>query len=156
MRMAHGWCFEFCKNIPNDAWCPDDAICAIPSDGILSLCLPTCDPLAPQSDCLNPDNLCVRDPGGEGFVCVLNASQGMGTYGTECQYVNSCNHGLYCANADSVPGCQGYQGCCSEYCDLDQPNTCTGQDEGQVCLPWYEENMAPPGYEHVGGCAIPE
>ena len=85
----------------------------------------------------------------------FDASGGMGPYGTECQYANSCNHGLFCAAADAVPGCQGSQGCCSEFCDVDEPNTCAGKDEGQECLPWWE-NMAPPGYEHVGGCAIPE
>ncbi len=25
-----------------------------------------------------------------------------------------------------------------------------------TAVPWYEEGMAPPGYEHVGGCAIPD
>ena len=115
-----------------------------------------CDPLTPGSDCINPDNLCISDPGGEGFVCVLDASGGMGSYGTECQYANSCNQGLFCAGTDHVPGCQGSQGCCSEYCDLDEPNTCAGKDGGQECVPWWEENMAPDGFEHVGGCAIPE
>ena len=73
-----GWCYEVCKGSPNNPLCPDDGICALYGNGIVNLCLPKCDPLAPQSDCFNPDNLCLSDPGGQGFVCVLNASQGMG------------------------------------------------------------------------------
>jgi hypothetical protein len=27
---------------------------------------------------------------------------------------------------------------------------------GQECTPYYEENQAPPGYENVGVCVIPQ
>ena len=148
-----GYCVAFCTGSPNDPECPNGAFCAQYGSGVLAMCLPTCDPTAPTSDCPNPDNLCIPAPSGELFSCVLDASED-GSYGTECLYANSCNYGLFCAEATAVPGCQG-SGCCSEFCDLGQPNTCAGKDEGQECVPWYEENMAPPGYEHVGGCAIP-
>ena len=151
-----GYCVDFCTGSANNPMCTGDSLCAIYNNGVLPLCLATCDPLSGGGDCPNTDNLCISDPGGQGFVCVLDASGGMGTYGTECQYANSCNQGLFCAAADAVPNCQGAQGCCSEFCDVNEANMCSGAAMGQECVPWYEEGMAPPGYEHVGGCAIPE
>ncbi len=151
-----GYCLAFCQGNPDNPVCPDDTQCAIFNDGVLPLCLTGCDPLIGGSDCPNNDNVCVADPGGGGFVCVLDASGGMGTSGAECQYVNSCNQGLFCADAQAVPNCQGAQGCCSPFCDLNEVNTCPGKDQGQECVPWFEMDMVPPGYEAVGGCAIPE
>ena len=151
-----GYCVEFCTGSANNPICSGDSLCAIYNNGVLPLCLPTCDPLVGGGDCPNTDNLCISDPGGLGFVCVLDASGGMGTYGTECQFANSCNQGLFCAAADAVPNCQGSQGCCSEFCDVNEANMCSGAGSGQECVAWFEEGMAPPGYEHVGGCAIPE
>lgn len=151
----NGYCVEFCTGAPNNAKCEGDTICAIYNDGVLPLCLPSCDPLSAGADCPNERNVCIADPGGLGFVCVLNASGDMAPYGTECQYVNSCNQGLFCAAAEAVPGCAGSQGCCSEFCDVNQPNTCSGMGGGQECVPWFAMGDAPPGYEDVGGCAIP-
>ena len=71
-------------------------------------------------------------------------------------YANPCNQGLFCADAAAVPNCQGAQGCCSEFCDLNEANMCSGMGMGQECVPWFEEGMAPPGYDHVGGCVIPD
>jgi hypothetical protein len=150
-----GYCVEFCTGSAENSSCNGDTICAIYNDGVLPLCLPTCDPLSAGGDCPNDMNVCVSDPGGDGFVCVLNASGQMAPYGTECQYVNSCNQGLFCAAADAVPGCAGSQGCCSEFCDINEPNTCSGAAGGQECVLWFEEGTAPPGYENIGGCAIP-
>jgi hypothetical protein len=151
-----GYCVAFCTGAANNPMCQGDSICAIYNNGTLPLCVPTCDPLAAGGDCPNTNNVCVADPGGQGFVCLLNASGDMGPYGAECQFVNSCNQGLFCADAAAVPNCQGSQGCCSPFCDLNNMNNdCPGAADGQECVPWYEMGMAPPGYEHVGGCAIP-
>lgn len=147
-----GYCVSFCMGSPNDPECPVQSYCAQYGSGVLALCLPTCDPTSPSSDCPDPNNLCIPLPNGWAFGCVLDASE-QGTYGTECMYANSCNYGLFCAVAEAVPGCEGI-GCCSEFCNVNDPNTCAGKDQGQECVPWFEE--APPGYEHVGGCAIPE
>jgi hypothetical protein len=148
-----GYCVAFCAGSPNDPQCPGDTLCPLYGDGVLPLCIPTCDPVTPTADCPNPDNLCVSSPGGNGFMCILDASGGQGPFGTACQYVNSCNYGLFCANADAVPDCEGSQGCCTPYCDLDQPDC--PPDLGLECVPWYEEDQAPPGYEHVGACVLP-
>lgn len=149
-----GYCVAFCSGGADDPQCSGDTTCPLYGNGVLPLCLPLCDPLAPSADCPNPSNLCVATPSGEGFMCVLDASGGLGPFGTPCQYVNSCNFGLFCANAAAVPDCQGAQGCCTPYCNLDQPDC--PPDLGLECVPWYEQAQAPPGFEHVGGCVIPE
>jgi hypothetical protein len=153
-----GYCIDFCTGSAQTPSCEGDTLCAIFNEGVLPLCLATCDPLIAGADCPNPKNVCVEHPGSEGFVCVLDASGGMGTYGAECQYINACNQGLFCAAAEAVPGCVGSAGCCSEFCDLSDPagdDQCSGVGQGQQCIPYFEEGAVPPGYENVGACAIP-
>ena len=44
-------------------------------------------------------------------------------------------------------------------CSLGDPlgdDQCEGAAGGQTCQPWYEEGAAPPGYELVGACALPQ
>ena len=79
----------------------------------------------------------------------------MAPNGTPCNYINDCNAGLVCADAAVNPLCDAgaASGCCTEICDLTGANVCSGADQGQVCEPFYE--MAPPGYENVGLCAVP-
>jgi hypothetical protein len=148
-----GSCVAFCMGSENNPVCDDPTTaCSIANEGTLVLCLPTCDPV---------DQTC-RD--GEGcwgidddFVCAPDASGEMGMYGDACEYLNACDPGLFCALADAVPGCTA-PGCCSEYCDLteDEPGAnCSGAAMGQECLPAFEEGESPPGYNHVGVCAIP-
>jgi hypothetical protein len=79
----------------------------------------------------------------------------MGAYGDSCEYLNVCDPGLWCADATVVPGCAGSIGCCSEFCELSNPDaTCMGA--GQECTAYYEEGQAPPGYEDVGVCILPQ
>jgi hypothetical protein len=150
-----GVCRAFC-DINNPASCTDaglpEADCIAYNDGVLPLCAEPCDPLGGGDDCHNPEDLCVPNPAG-GFVCVLDASGGLGSYGASCQTHDACNQGLFCADAGIVLNC-GSQGCCSEFCDVNEPNTCAGMDDAQLCIPWWEEGL-PPELAHVGGCAIP-
>ena len=72
--------------------------------------------------------------------------------------MNVCEPGLFCANAAVVPGCTGSQGCCSEFCDFEDPMAtaqCAGVGGGQECIAWFAEGEAPPDLDHVGACAIP-
>jgi hypothetical protein len=152
-----GYCVSFCEGSAAAATCADpEALCTIFNEGVLPLCLPVCDPIL--QDCVS-DDLCVGAPDRSGFVCVLDASGEEGQHGDPCEYVNSCDPGLFCAGAAAVPGCTGSQGCCSEFCDLtdaDPDAACSGAADGQECVAWFEEGQAPPGMEHVGGCLIPE
>jgi hypothetical protein len=90
--------------------------------------------------------------GGESFICVLDASGEQGQYGDPCEYLNECDPGLICINPEYVPGCMA-NGCCTPWCDLTDPS-CPGAT--QQCLPWFEQGVAPPGYDTVGICGVPQ
>jgi hypothetical protein len=97
-------------------------------------------------------------PTGDAFSCVPDAGGEMGAYGDNCEYLNVCDMGLFCAVPDGVPDCEGSLGCCSSFCDLTDPDAsaaCPGAAGGQECVAWYEEGNAPPGYDAVGACLIP-
>ncbi len=148
----NGTCVPFCGGSEANPTCDDpDTNCVIANDGFLILCLPNCDPLL--QDC-NEGEACY--PINDGFACAPDASGTAGLFGDACEFINACDAGLFCANAEAVPDCQGSQGCCSTFCDLSaaDPNAaCEGA--GQECVTWYEEGQSPPGSEDIGACAIP-
>lgn len=151
-----GICVAFCQGSPGNPACDDPSTqCVIANDGALNLCLPSCDPLG--QDCVD-GQACY--PVAESFACAPDASgPDQGTYGDPCEFLNSCDPGLFCAAADAVPGCAESQGCCSEFCDLSTASpgaACSGQAGGQDCVPWYDEGTGQPGTEDYGACAIPE
>lgn len=148
-----GYCVQFCTGTPDSPMCPEGFQCPIYSDGILHVCLPNCDPLL--QDCRDGE-ACY--PVNDDFQCAPDASGDGGAAGDPCDYVNSCDPGLACISREFSPGCMGSVGCCSEYCDLDAVDpeaSCSQRGEGSVCMPWYDEGFAPPGYENVGICALP-
>ena len=149
-----GTCVALCEGTPASPTCDDAGTqCVIANDGVLILCLPFCDPLT-QTCSLG--DACY--PIGIGFACAPDASGADGLYGDPCEFLNVCDPMLFCAPPDSVPGCVGASGCCSEFCDVADPNAsmdCAGAAGGQECVPWFEEGQAPPGFENVGACAIP-
>ncbi|MEM9460515.1 MAG: hypothetical protein AAGF11_40480 [Myxococcota bacterium] len=141
-----GTCFGLCiGELVNPSCEIPDQVCVLPSDGV-GLCYPSCDPLI--QDC--PDARACY-PVAESFICAPEASPG--ALGEACEFLNGCAAGLFCAAAEVVPDCPGNQGCCTAFCTLGEPTLpCL---PGQTCQPWYEEGVAPPGYEHVGYCALP-
>jgi len=144
-----GYCVAFCVGNEASPMCEDPGTsCTIGSDGPLALCIPQCDPLqqaCPAGDACYPVN--------DGFLCVPDASGDIGAPGDECEFINVCDPGSACVNAELVPDCMGATGCCSAFCDvtMDPPPCLSGQE----CTPWYEAGQAPPGYENVGVCALP-
>lgn len=147
-----GACIELCSGSYDMPHCDQPATaCHIYANKILAFCLPTCDPLA--QDC--PDaGLCLVNPMSTGFECVLDASGAEGQLFDPCEYANACDPGLFCADPALAVECDPQlAGCCLPFCDLSSP-TCTA--EGAVCLPWYEPGMAPPSFENVGVCGLPQ
>jgi len=143
-----GTCVEFCDV---DMLCPDSgAKCVVYNDGSLPICLANCDPLV--QDCAEGQGC--YPSGGETFVCFKTSVEvGEGGEGDGCNYTNQCQPGLLCLAPTAVPEC-GENGCCSSFCSLAEGNgVCL---EGQDCLPYFDEGQAPPGYDDVGVCAIPE
>lgn len=145
-----GACVGFCTGSRAEPLCPNDATCMLTSSGVLNLCIPTCNPVAP--DCLDGEG-CYPHPSGD-FVCVPDASQPEGWPGAACEYINACQPGLFCADGQLVPGCAD-TGCCSPFCDLSDDMadaTCDAALAGTTCVPWYDDGQAPPGLEAVGVC----
>ncbi|MDC0666146.1 hypothetical protein [Nannocystis radixulma] len=147
----NGSCIDMCKGTPDAPTCDSGQKCDVSNDGVLILCLETCDPLVQSCPA---GQICFWDFL-DTFICDFDASGDMGAYGDPCAYVNVCDYGLYCASPETVPDCDNSDGCCSSYCNVTEPNTCPGMAGGQECVPWYTEGMAPPGQENIGACAIP-
>lgn len=146
-----GTCVEMCTGTPDAQMCSGDKVCDESNEGVIIVCLDTCDPLAQSC----PDEqICFFD-GVDTFICDFDASGEEGQYGDPCAFINVCDYGLFCANQAAVPDCASADGCCSEFCNLMEPNTCSGAPM-QECVPWYEEGVEPPpGQENIGACAIP-
>jgi len=147
-----GTCIALCGGSIDQPTCPDPAtFCSI--GRVLSLCFPLCDPLAQDCD---GDDLCIPNPSDpDGWLCVLDAGGDEGQVFDACEYANWCDAGLSCVESKFGAECdQQALGCCLPFCDLDLPNTCPGQ--GQECMPWYEPGQAPPGFEDVGLCGLPQ
>lgn len=147
---AGGVCVEFCDT--NDA-CPDTptANCVVYNDGSLPICLGSCDPLL--QDC--PEGQGCYNSAGDLFVCFKeSAMPGEGGPGDECQYINQCQKGGFCAATAAVANCPpNSSGCCTPFCPVSGGNgPCQA---GEECTPFFEMGMAPPSYEDVGVCVIP-
>ncbi|MCX4240423.1 hypothetical protein [Paraliomyxa miuraensis] len=145
-----GTCTPLCGGTPMDPTCPQpEQFCAISGDGVLSLCLDSCNPLMPACDV---GDGCYPHPSTGIFFCA--PSVGAAVYGEACSFINDCAPDHVCLDASAFPDCMG-AGCCSEYCDVTAPETCPEAMAGATCQTWYETGSAPPGLENVGVCALP-
>jgi hypothetical protein len=144
-----GTCVAFCTGTEDTPICDEPGTtCWIDYNAVLILCVPICHPLL--QDCRDGE-ACYDD--GESFLCAPECGGEMGMYGDPCEFeFGCCDPGLICADDSAVPGCVGDR-CCTEYCDLTDPELCPG--EGQACVPTYDPGSAPPGYENLGLCAVP-
>jgi hypothetical protein len=137
-----GTCVAQCGGTPFDPVCDsvDDA-CLIANDGVLALCLPTCDPLLQSC---GAGQVCV--PADDDFVCMTSYVDPAGEE-EACDGINACDVGLLCIEGAAVGGnCAGAT-CCTPYCDHTELDPCGG---GRVCVPVFE--AASP----VGACVVEE
>jgi hypothetical protein len=148
-----GTCVGFCSGSQANPTCsmPCDS-CVIANEGVLILCLPTCDPLV--QDCGEGQGCWPTTQGA--FHCVYFA-QSEGVHGYPC--TNSfwdCDPGLACIEPERVPGCTGANGCCASFCDTADHGACANY-EGTTCVPWFGPGESPPCItETLGVCALPE
>ncbi|MBK7825642.1 hypothetical protein [Nannocystis sp.] len=145
-----GTCVGLCTGTPAEPMCPPMFKCYISSEGVLNLCIPTCDPLL--QDCPGTE-LCI--PNADEFICVSDDSGDAGQTNDPCEFANSCDKGLLCLNtaAASIACDPQIIGCCQPFCKF--PGApCPNPD--QQCVQWYDPMMPiPPEYQDVGVCAIP-
>ena len=125
--------------------------CQVYNNGSLPICLFECDPLL--QDC--PDGQGCYNGTNGGWVCFKQSAEpGEGGQGDVCEFINQCNAGLFCAGPDNFPDCAG-TGCCSPFCDLDEPDPGAVCLDSQECVAYWEDGQAPPGEENIGVCAVP-
>ncbi|MEM7157062.1 MAG: ribulose phosphate epimerase [Myxococcota bacterium] len=143
-----GTCVGLCTGDESNPTCADPSM--ICEGRGPYLCLPTCCPI--EQDC--PDGQACY-PVSHRFSCAPDASGDMGSFGDPCEFINVCNPGLLCIGAYAVPDCEGSAGCCSAFCEVGS-SSCSLLHPDLECMPWYEEDQAPPGLDTIGACAVPE
>jgi hypothetical protein len=143
--MNVGVCTSFCGGTADDPICPPDTSCLIANDGSINLCIATCDPLL--QDC-NAGLACFW--ANNGFNCIFTTQDI--PLGEPCGFINDCAVGLGCLTADVLPNCNG-SACCGSWCSVSEGAACMAP--GTECTAFFEEGMAPPGYEDVGVCILP-
>jgi hypothetical protein len=153
-----GECVGFCTGDHLDPQCPPSTTCLIANDGVLVLCLPTCDPIL--GDCQEGEQ-CIPQAEDGSFICVVTGAEPRAGYGDPCEYVTSCDDGLTCVSSMQLQGIGACSpdvpSCCTAYCDLgaaDPDAACPDQALGQACEPYYEPGETPPGFENLGVCVI--
>jgi hypothetical protein len=142
---GEGTCLGFCQGSADDPMCEDSYVCNWGKSWVAGLCTPICDPLS-TADC--PET-CGCYWSNSDFFCLPRTSD-IAT-GEPCGFINDCAPLNLCATAEVVPDCAG-SACCAAYCDLAVPS-CGPDTSG---LPFFEEGTAPPLYEDIGICIIPE
>lgn len=149
-----GVCIAMCEGTAAAPGCADPSTtCIIANDGVILVCLPQCDPLV--QDCAEGEGC--YESGTGGFFCFAqDETAGEAGYAAPCGTLNYCDPGLMCAAAEMVPDCDSDY-CCTEFCDAAEgPEQCSGAAQGQTCTPYFAADAAPPGFDDVGVCAVPQ
>ncbi len=145
-ELLTGTCVAFCQGSEANPLCEDPTTHCEGRE--FALCLPSCCPLeqlCPEGTACYPTN--------HEFTCAPDASGELGAFRDPCEFLNVCDPGLFCADVEAVPDCEGSVGCCTEYCAVGS-TSCAELDPALACVPWFEEGEAPPGYEHTGVCVL--
>jgi hypothetical protein len=149
--MSPGTCLAQCTGTARSPICAPMSFCSITGGGGLSLCFPTCDPLA--QDCDSGD-ACY--PFNYGFTCIPAMGPNVGQANDPCEYSNGCKQGLMCADASFVGmGCAlDAIGCCTPFCKFPD-GACPNPD--QQCVQYFDPMRLPPGDPNldIGSCGIP-
>ncbi|MEM6294502.1 MAG: hypothetical protein AAGA54_24730, partial [Myxococcota bacterium] len=123
-------CLAFCDPAVGDRSCAEpDTACVIANDGVLPLCLPTCNPLEPTCDA---DQGCY--PGtDQTFVCIDESTK----HWTEPDVFHSfCPPGSFAVEASEANGCAEDEPCCVAFCDL---NAADGCEPEETCVPYFDD-----------------
>jgi hypothetical protein len=142
-----GTCVQQCLGTEVAPLCPEGTSCTIANGGALNLCLPSCDPLGEpceEGSTCRPTQM----PGS--FTCVPVGGRGVVHDGC-----GGCGWGEVCVTAEAQLGCDDAIGCCTVYCDLDDPGSddaCDSMIEGHACVPHFETEEE---LDHVGVCGVP-
>lgn len=142
-----GICTPQCTGSEIAPSCSDPTrTCTFGSDGVLTLCLPVCNPLIPET-CPEENTAC--HPIYNGMVCGPDLSGPDGGPFQSCEFEYDCGPGTVCATSSLAEACTPETGtCCLPWCDLNSPDC----PAGMSCEPWFREGSALPGLVTVGIC----
>jgi hypothetical protein len=148
-------CVSYCSGSMDAPQCPSpDSRCSFLFEPTVPLCFTSCDPLLQNCGAAETCVPNIAALGAPYFVCMPRVFSDIpGQYGDPCAALSGCDPSFLCIFAENVPDCANTY-CCSSYCELDQPDTCTAFDPLLTCVPWFEPGQATPGYENVGICGI--
>jgi len=148
-------CVAYCSGSMDAPVCPEaESRCSFLFEPTVPLCFPSCDPLIQNCGASETCVPNIAALGAEFFVCMPRVFDEIpGQYGDTCAALSNCEPSFLCIFAENVPGCAN-EYCCSAYCELDDPGTCAAFDPLLVCVPWFGDGQATPGYENVGICGI--
>jgi hypothetical protein len=136
-----GTCVALCEGSENAPQCSDpEDVHVIANDGVLTLCLPACDPLAPSCDA--GEGCYPIEIGWGPFACLR---EGLPVYGDQTPTL--CPPGSTDVDASWITACDDAEVCCAELCDLEAPS-CAGLE----CTPFHENA---PGWSREGLCIDP-
>jgi len=141
-----GTCVAICEGSEADRRCGEGLECFIGFEGVITLCLPSCDPFDPLC---GEGEVCSGDANGfvsdEPFVCLPTPPFTPRSYGEPCGGLEICAAGLACVRAPNVPGCEDH--CCTMLGDLAQGPICP--DPAQTCIP-VDDTMPESGLCYCG------
>ncbi|MBV1861795.1 MAG: hypothetical protein KUG77_25470 [Nannocystaceae bacterium] len=147
-RDGLGTCKEFCDLGDPDFECADpEAVPYVACQDCGCTCEVSCDPRV--NDCSEGEGCYL---GSTLALCAPDASQEAGAFGDPCEFINACDPGLACLGAEAVPGCDGLAGCCTPFCDTDDPQCPEGTECAQI---WEPGEAAVPILEGLGYCVTP-
>lgn len=139
-KTLEGTCVSFCGGFGNEPLCAEGELCVTANDGVLPLCLPSCDPLASQCGegfgCYPSQN---------GFVCIREGD----SVNIEGFVHPECPAGTFMAPTELIEGCVEGELCCSAFCDVTDPESCGVDAE---CLPYFKSPRPEP-YQ-PGYCSV--
>lgn len=145
--VSSGTCHAFCTGSEDDPMCSGSDYCVI-GNGYPgpALCFEQCDPLA--QDCPGERGCYWFEPH---FSCF---AAGEIAAGDPCEFLGQCEPGNMCLVGWLLSTCEGGY-CCTPVCPVSGgPGPCVGVQPGTECVPFYDQGMAPQGYEDVGVCMV--
>lgn len=151
-----GVCVPFCGPEGDEPVCPEGTGCMLDGFGVLALCLPPCDPLEPAT--CTADETCRFFPSSDAAFCIPDGGGQVLSPTIQCgDGDEACAADEVCISAANYGGC-GSPTCCTRWCDLDAPDAdaqCAAGRPDHACVAVFDDRPAPPGYEHLGVCAVP-
>jgi hypothetical protein len=144
-----GTCVARCGGSEASPSCAEGLTCFGSNEGVINLCVPSCDPLEPAC--------------ADGFACVQSSFDEFGCIpaglvpseaGSPCEDWNGCGTGLVCTTSASLPSCEA-SSCCASLCDVTAADSCIDGVDDVICDRLFDQGSAPAGLDDVGVCRLP-